>query len=212
MFSYRCTRDLSSGRSKSDGKLLGVAFVYFYIMIFCLFLIDRRVGRKSAVQIRTDRHQIGDQYTGNCQNRMYSERDFYLSGISQCTWKNLTIHISTFVLAFSQPCMAPEQQIQPPSWSWSPPLTPNEKRTPALSFTDVNPPEPQKMIVQHTVRPDDATTQLYTSPRLRPFSWRCPHSLKDIKQPDLQKSWSLHDLSCPAIDMIRYKCVLDCQV
>lgn len=185
-------------------------------MIFCLFLIDRRVERKSAVQIRTDRHQIGDQYTGNCQNRMYSERDFYLSGISQCTWKNLTIHISTFVLAFSQPCMAPEQQIQPPSWSWSPPLTPNEKRTPALSFTDVNPPEPQKMIVQHTVRPDDATTQLYTSPRLRPFSWRCPHSLKDIKQPDLQKSWrlleSLHDLSCPAIDMIRYKCVLDCQV
>lgn len=185
-------------------------------MIFCLFLIDRRVGRKSAVQIRTDRHQIGDQYTGNCQNRMYSERDFYLSGISQCTWKNLTIHISTFVLAFSQPCMAPEQQIQPPSWSWSPPLTPNEKRTPALSFTDVNPPEPQKMIVQHTVRPDDATTQLYTSPRLRPFSWRCPHSLKDIKQPDLQKSWrlleSLHDLSCPAIDMIRYKCVLDSQV
>lgn len=185
-------------------------------MIFCLFLIDRRVGRKSAVQIRTDRHQIGDQYTGNCQNRMYSERDFYLSGISQRTWKDLTIHISTFVLAFSQPCMAPEQQIQPPSWSWSPPLTPNEKRPPALSFTDVNPPEPQKMIVQHTVRSDDAATQLYTSPRLRPFSWRCPHSLKDIKQPDLQKSWrlleSLHDLSCPAIDMIRYKCVLDCQV
>ncbi|XP_030581358.1 zinc finger CCHC domain-containing protein 12-like [Archocentrus centrarchus] len=122
----------------------------------------------------------------------------------------------------SQPCGAPEQQIQPPGWSWSPPPVPSEKRATALSFADVSPPELQKVIVEHIVRTEDAATQMmHNSPRLRPFSGRCPRPsnevdyetwrsnvellLKDTRQPDLQKARRLlESLSSPAIDIVKH--------
>nr|XP_008283279.1 PREDICTED: uncharacterized protein LOC103359624 [Stegastes partitus] len=119
-----------------------------------------------------------------------------------------------------QPSVVPEPMIQPQGWSLPLPSASAEKRTPALKL-DVNPPELQRVIVEHIVRSEDTAAQVHTSFRLRPFSGRrpCPTNevdyetwrsnvellLKDVKQSNLHKSRKLlESLSSPAIDIVKH--------
>lgn len=106
--------------------------------------------------------------------------------------------------------------------NWSPPKAPSvRKAQPALKFPDINPPEVQRVIVEHIVRNEESAMQIHTPLRLRPFSGRCPHPnhevdyetwrsnvellLKDTKQPDLYKSRKiLESLLSPAIDIVKH--------
>lgn len=117
------------------------------------------------------------------------------------------------------PSTAPEQHVQ---YHWSPPLTqPKEETQPALKLSVVNPPDIQKVIVEHIVRSEDSALQVHTSLRLRPFSGRIPRPnnevdyetwcsnvellLKDTTQSDLYKSRKLlESLLSPAIDIVRH--------
>jgi len=107
-------------------------------------------------------------------------------------------------------------------YSWSPPKAPSEgKAQPAPKLPDINPPEVQRVIVEHIVRNEESAMQIHTPLRLRPFSGRCPHPnnevdyetwrsnvellLKDTKQPDLYKSRKvLESLLSPAIDIVKH--------
>lgn len=119
--------------------------------------------------------------------------------------------------ASPQPSTAPEQHVQ---HHWFPPLS-KEKPQPALKLSDVNPPDIQKVIVEHIVRNEDSALQVHTSLRLRPFSGRFPRSnnevdyetwrsnvellLKDTTQSDLYKSRKLlESLLSPAIDIVKH--------
>ncbi|KAJ8016141.1 hypothetical protein DPEC_G00004110 [Dallia pectoralis] len=92
---------------------------------------------------------------------------------------------------------------------------------PALKLSDVNPPDIQKVIVEHIVRNEDSALQVHTSLRLRPFSGHFPKSnnevdyetwrsnvellLKDTTQSDLYKSRKLlESLLSPAIDIVKH--------
>lgn len=117
------------------------------------------------------------------------------------------------------PSTAPEQHDQ---HHWSPPPTPSKEKTqPALKPSDVNPPDIQKVIVEHIVRNEDSALQVHTSLRLRPFSGRAPRPnnevdyetwrsnveflLKDTTQSDLYKSRKLlESLLSPAIDIVKH--------
>lgn len=117
------------------------------------------------------------------------------------------------------PSTAPEQHIQ---HHWSPSPTPSKEKTqPALKLSDVNPPDIQKVIVEHIVRNEDSALQVHTSLRLRPFSGRVPRPnnevdyetwrsnvellLKDTTQSDLYKSRKLlESLLSPAIDIVKH--------
>ena len=119
------------------------------------------------------------------------------------------------------PSTVPEQQVQP-EFNWSlPPATPKQKAQPALKLSDVNPPEVQKVIVEHIVRNEESAMHIHAPMRLRLFSGRCPRPnnevdyetwrsnvgllLKDTKQSDLHKSRKLLDsLSSPAIDIVKH--------
>lgn len=114
---------------------------------------------------------------------------------------------------------APEQHAQ---HHRSPPPTPSiEKTQPALKLSVVNPPDIQKVIVEHIVRNEDSTLQVHTSLRFRPFSGRVPRPnnevyyetwrsnvellLKDTTQSDLYKSRKLlESLLSPAIDIVKH--------
>ncbi|KAJ8339479.1 hypothetical protein SKAU_G00362650 [Synaphobranchus kaupii] len=127
----------------------------------------------------------------------------------------------TAVQASPLPSTAPEQHVQPES-NWFPsPVSSKEKAQPALKLSDVNPPDIQKVIVEHIVRNEDSAMQVHTSLRLRPFSGRCPRPnnevdyetwrsnvellLKDTKQSELYKSRKLlESLSSPAIDIVKH--------
>lgn len=117
------------------------------------------------------------------------------------------------------PSAVPEQHVQ---HHWTPSSTPSKEKTqPALKLSDVNPPDIQKVIVEHIVRNEDSALQVHTSLRLRPFSGRSPHPnneadyetwrsnvellLKDTTQSDLYKSRKLlESLSSPAIDIVKH--------
>ncbi|XP_036004458.1 zinc finger CCHC domain-containing protein 12-like [Fundulus heteroclitus] len=104
----------------------------------------------------------------------------------------------------------------------SPPSTPSKGKTqPALKLSDVNPPDIQKVIVEHIVRNEDSALQVHTPLRLRPFSGRVPRPnsevdyetwrsnvellLKDITQSDPYKSRKLlESLLSPAIDIVKH--------
>lgn len=115
------------------------------------------------------------------------------------------------------PSTALEQHVQ---HHWSPPPS-KEMTQPALKLSDVNPPDIQKVIVEHIVRNEDSALQVHTSLRLRPFSGRFPRSnnevdyetwrsnveflLKDTTQSDLYKSRKLlESLLSPAIDIVKH--------
>ncbi|KAK9980554.1 hypothetical protein ABG768_000152 [Culter alburnus] len=115
------------------------------------------------------------------------------------------------------PSTAPGQHVQ---HHWSPPQS-KEKTQPALKLSDVNPPDIQKVIVEHIVRNEDSALQVHTSLRLRPFSGRFPRPnnevdyetwrsnveflLKDTTQSDLYKSRKLlESLLSPAIDIVKH--------
>ncbi len=115
------------------------------------------------------------------------------------------------------PSTVPEQHVQ---YHWSPPPS-KEKTQPTLKLSDVNPPDIQKVIVEHIVRNEDSALQVHTSLRLRPFSGRFPRSnnevdyetwrsniellLKDTTQSDLYKSRKLlESLLSPAIDIVKH--------
>lgn len=115
------------------------------------------------------------------------------------------------------PSTVPGQHAQ---HHWSPPPF-KEKTPPALKLSDVNPPDIQKVIVEHIVRNEDSALQVHTSLRLRPFSGRFPRSnnevdyetwrsnvellLKDTTQSDLYKSRKLlESLLSPAIDIVKH--------
>ncbi len=68
------------------------------------------------------------------------------------------------------PSTVPEQHVQ---YHWSPPPS-KEKTQPTLKLSDVNPPDIQKVIVEHIVRNEDSALQVHTSLRLRPYSGRFP--------------------------------------
>ncbi|XP_067427015.1 uncharacterized protein [Thunnus thynnus] len=53
-------------------------------------------------------------------------------------------------------------------------LLTNEKRLPSLSVSDMNPPEVQKVVVEHIVRRQDAVPQVQSPVRLRSFSGKAP--------------------------------------
>ncbi|XP_067460352.1 zinc finger CCHC domain-containing protein 18-like [Thunnus thynnus] len=53
-------------------------------------------------------------------------------------------------------------------------LLTNEKRLPSLSLSDMNPPEVQKVVVEHIVRRQDAVPQVQSPVRLRSFSGKAP--------------------------------------
>ncbi|XP_037553079.1 uncharacterized protein LOC119429540 [Nematolebias whitei] len=117
------------------------------------------------------------------------------------------------------PRMAPQQYVQ---HHCSPPSTlSQEKAQSALKLSDVNPPDIQKVIVEHIVRNEDSALQMHTSLRLRPFSGRvpCPNSevdyetwrscvellLKDMTQSEPYKSRKLlGSLLSPAIDIVKH--------
>lgn len=119
------------------------------------------------------------------------------------------------------PSTVTEQHVHPDrNWS-SPPAPSNERTHPALNLSVVNPPEIQKMIVEHIVRNEDSAMQIHIPMRLRLFSGRCPYPnnevdyetwrsnvelvLKDTKLSDLHKSRKLlESLSSPAIDIVRH--------
>ena len=121
----------------------------------------------------------------------------------------------------SPPSTATEQHVHPDqNWS-SPPAPSKEKMQAALNLSLVNPPEVQKVIVEHIVRNEDSSMQMHTPLRLRPFSGRCPQPnnevdyetwrsnvellLKDTKQSDLHKSRKLlESLSSPAINLVKH--------
>lgn len=115
------------------------------------------------------------------------------------------------------PSTASGQHVQ---HHWSPPPS-KENTQPALKLSDVNPPDIQKVIVEHIVRNEDSALQVHTSLRLRPFSGRFPRSnnevdyetwrsnvellLKDTTQSDLYKSRKLlESLLSPAIDIVKH--------
>ncbi|KAG7505791.1 hypothetical protein JOB18_040242 [Solea senegalensis] len=50
----------------------------------------------------------------------------------------------------------------------------DERRVPSLSVSDVNPPEVQKIVVEHIVRREDTGSYLSPPVRLRPFSGKIP--------------------------------------
>ncbi|KAM3849153.1 LOW QUALITY PROTEIN: obscurin-like [Diretmus argenteus] len=50
----------------------------------------------------------------------------------------------------------------------------NERRTPFLSISDINPPEIQKVVVEHIVRREDVSPHLHSPVRLRSFSGKTP--------------------------------------
>ncbi|XP_032413881.1 uncharacterized protein LOC116719196 [Xiphophorus hellerii] len=117
------------------------------------------------------------------------------------------------------PSIALQQHVQ---HRWSPPTTPSKEKTqPALKLSYVNPPDIQKVIVEHIVRNEDSALQVHTSLRLRPFSGRFPRPnsevdyetwrsnvellLKDTTQSDLYKSRKLlESLLSPALDIVRH--------
>lgn len=76
------------------------------------------------------------------------------------------VHVSPLPIA------APEKDVQT-RWSASP-TTSVGRNQPTLRLSDVNPPEIQKVIVEHIVRNEDSALQVHTSLRLRPFSGRVP--------------------------------------
>ncbi|RXN14872.1 zinc finger CCHC domain-containing 12-like protein [Labeo rohita] len=122
----------------------------------------------------------------------------------------------------SPPSSTVQEPFVQPERNWSPPLVSSERKTqPALKLSDVNPPEVQRVIVEHIVRNEESAMQIHAPLRLRPFSGRCPHPnnevnyetwranvellLKDTKQPDLYKSRKLlESLSSPAIDIVKH--------
>lgn len=94
-------------------------------------------------------------------------------------------------------------------------------QNPTLKASDLNPPEFQKVIVEHILRADEIHSQMNTSFRLRHFSGRCPHPnsevdfetwrssvelfLKDTNKPDSNKSRRLlESLSSPAVDLVKH--------
>lgn len=98
---------------------------------------------------------------------------------------------------------------------------PKKTTQPALRLSDVNPPDIQKVIVEHIIRNEDPALQVHTSLRLRPFSGRFPRPnnevdyetwcsnvellLKDTTQTDLYKSRKLlESLLSPAIDIVKH--------
>ncbi|XP_023813238.1 zinc finger CCHC domain-containing protein 12-like [Oryzias latipes] len=103
----------------------------------------------------------------------------------------------------------------------NPPQVQVNVKTPTLKPSEVNPPELQKVIVEHVLRTEDFNAQMNTPFRLRPFSGRCPHPnnevdyeswrssvellLKDPRQPDSCKSRRLlESLSSPAVDLVKH--------
>lgn len=103
----------------------------------------------------------------------------------------------------------------------NPPRVQVSVKTPTLKPSEVNPPELQKVIVEHVLRTEDFNAQMNTPFRLRPFSGRCPHPnnevdyeswrssvellLKDPRQPDSCKSRRLlESLSSPAVDLVKH--------
>ncbi|XP_059183420.1 uncharacterized protein LOC131962436 [Centropristis striata] len=117
------------------------------------------------------------------------------------------------------PSAAPEQHVQ---LHRSPPPTPSKEKTqPALKLSDVNPPDIQKVIVEHIVRNEDSALQAHSSLRLRPFSGRFPRPnnevdyetwrsnveflLKSTTQSELYKSRKLlESLLSPAVDIVKH--------
>lgn len=107
---------------------------------------------------------------------------------------------------------------------WGNPLlsqTTISAKTPTLKASDVNPPELQKVIVEHILRTEDLNTQINTPFRIKLFSGRCPCPnnevdfeswrsrvellLKDTNQPDSYKSRRLiESLSSPAVDLVKH--------
>lgn len=123
------------------------------------------------------------------------------------------VHVSPLPIA------APEKDVRT-RWSASP-TTSVGRNQPTLRHSDVNPPEIQKVIVEHIVRNEDSALQVHTSLRLRPFSGRVPRPnnevdyetwrsnvellLKDTTQSDLYKSRKLlESLLPPAIDIVKH--------
>lgn len=96
-----------------------------------------------------------------------------------------------------------------------------EKTQPALKLSDVNPPDIQKVIIEHIVRNEDSALQVHTALRLRPFSGRDPRPNnevdyetwrsnveflhKDTTQSNLYKSRKLlESLLLPAVDIVKH--------
>lgn len=114
----------------------------------------------------------------------------------------------------------PEHHV-PPGGDWTPPPAPAKETLSALKLCDVNPPEIQKVIIEHIVRNEDSAMHVNTALRLRPFSGRLPRPnneadyetwrsnvgllLKDTRQSDLHKSRKLlESLLSPAIDIVKH--------
>ncbi|KAK0146798.1 Tafazzin [Merluccius polli] len=114
----------------------------------------------------------------------------------------------------------PERDVQP-GRKGTPPPAPAKETPSALKLCDVNPPEIQKVIVEHIVRSEDSAMHVNTALRLRPFSGRLPRPnneadyetwrsnvgllLKDTRQSDLHKSRKLlESLLSPAIDIVKH--------
>lgn len=114
----------------------------------------------------------------------------------------------------------PERHVQP-GRTQIPPPAPLKETPSALKLCDVNPPEIQKVIVEHIVRNEDSAMHVNTALRLRPFSGRLPRPnneadyetwrsnvgllLKDTRQSDLHKSRKLlESLLSPAIDIVKH--------
>lgn len=94
------------------------------------------------------------------------------------------------------------------------------KSSPSITINDVNPPDIQRVVVEHIVRNADASSPVHTSSRLRPFSGKCPHSnsevdyetwranveliLKDPAISDLHRARKiLESLLSPAADIVK---------
>nr|XP_055072450.1 zinc finger CCHC domain-containing protein 12-like [Misgurnus anguillicaudatus] len=114
----------------------------------------------------------------------------------------------------------PEQHVQP-GGDWMPPPAPAKETPSVLKLCDMNPPEIQKVIVEHIVRNEDSAMHVNTALRIRPFSGHLPRPnneadyetwrsnvgllLKDTRQSDLHKSRKLlESLLSPAIDIVKH--------
>ncbi|KAI3357325.1 hypothetical protein L3Q82_015770 [Scortum barcoo] len=84
-----------------------------------------------------------------------------------------------------------------------------ERIQPAVKLSDVNPPDIQKVIVEHIVRNGDPALQVHTSLRLRSFSGRCPRLNNEVDY----ETWCSNvelllkdttSLLSPAIDIVKH--------
>lgn len=105
----------------------------------------------------------------------------------QTTGHNLPVH------SFVQATVAPPSVIWPaptvtPNFDFTPRAEENSKRhvmtgeqsSPDTSINNVNPPEIQRMVVEHIVRSADVSSSVHSSSRLRSFSGKSPHPNSEV--------------------------------